>query len=288
MLVVGGDTDLAFRGRARLEQLERRWSRFLPDSELSRLNEEPETPVVVSDDTYLLAERVCAAWVQTDGAFDPTVLDAIEAAGYDATFDELPDDRPVGADGPTVAPGCGGIEMDPVVRTITLPRGVRLDPGGLGKGLAADIVAAELVAAGADGAMVDVGGDLRVLGVPPGGDGWNVGVEDASHPGQDVAQVRLAHGGVATSTAAFRTWNVEGHPTHHLIDPVVSRPVASDLMSVTIAAADAAWAEALSTAVFVRGLEAGRELVDGVGAAACLVTTDGRLFAQSPFEEMAR
>lgn len=286
VLVVGGGNGLAERGRSRLRQLEQRWSRFLPESEVSRLNNEPGIPVVVSRDTYHLVERACDAWQSTNGAFDPTVLDAVEVAGYDASFELLPRRRPARA---TVAavPGCRGIELDPIVSAVTLPPGVRIDPGGLGKGLAADLVASELMMAGADGVMVDVGGDLRVLGDAPNGGTWDVGIEDPSDPGPSVAHVHLLDGGVATSTVAFHTWTMGDRDVHHLIDPSTARPVGTDLLSVSVVASDATWAEILAKAVFVLGADAGQRMLRSFGAFCCLVTNDGILIADPPFEEMA-
>ncbi|MEZ5171558.1 MAG: FAD:protein FMN transferase [Acidimicrobiia bacterium] len=286
ILVVGGDDGLAARGHRRLRQLERRWSRFVAGSEVSRLNSEQGVPVLVSADTYRLVERACEGWDSTGGAFDPTVLDAVEAIGYDVSFDLLAPDRPATTSVATV-PGCHDIELDPLVSSVTLPVGVRIDPGGVGKGLAADLVATELVASGADGVMVDVGGDLRVLGDSPTNDGWDVGIEHPSAPGPGVARIRLLDGGVATSTTAYHTWTMGGRRVHHLIDPATARPVESSVLSVTVAASDAAWAEMLAKAVFVLGVDDGRRLLEPFGAFASFITGDGILVVDPPFEEMA-
>ena len=112
-------------------------------------------------------ERAVSAWQVTRGRFDPTVLTALENAGYDRTFEAVDRDRmePVGPARP--APGCALIELDRLVRAVRLPAGVRLDLGGIGKGYAADLVATELHRAGAAGVCVNLGGDLRVVGEPP-------------------------------------------------------------------------------------------------------------------------
>ena len=96
LVVVGGTDDLADRAQARIDQLEDRWSRFRPDSEISRLNRRAGTPVVVSPDTVGLVERATEAWRFSGGAFDPTVLGPMIRAGYDRSFDQLGRDvRPV-------------------------------------------------------------------------------------------------------------------------------------------------------------------------------------------------
>ena len=90
VIVVGSDARHARRAalvaRDRLHELEARWSRFLPDSEVSRLNAASGVPVVVSSDTLGLVERAVEGWRRTHGSFDPTVLDALVAQGYDRDF----------------------------------------------------------------------------------------------------------------------------------------------------------------------------------------------------------
>src|SRR3954449_11188966 len=86
VVVVGGTPADVEAAQARVEDLERRWSRFRPDSELQRLNAGAGGPVRVSADTRVLVEAAIDAWRDTGGRFDPTVLDALEAGGYDRPF----------------------------------------------------------------------------------------------------------------------------------------------------------------------------------------------------------
>lgn len=251
VVVVGGDERrLAASARLRLDDLERRWSRFLPDSEVSRLNRRPGRPVVVSPETFSLVARSVDAWHGTAGRFDPTVLPAMLAAGYDRDFAEVSQaPGPPGLTRPS--PGCGGIRLDPAVEAVWLPAGAAFDPGGIGKGLAADIVTGELCAAGAGGALVNVGGDLRAHGVPPDGDEWVVTVEDPAGPGRELARFGLAAGGVATSSRLRRRWEAAGVARHHLVDPTTGAPAETDVATVTVVAGEAWWAEALATALCV-------------------------------------
>src|SRR5689334_15520064 len=91
VVVTGGSADLLDLAEARIEELESRWSRFRPDSELCRLNTAAGAPTVVSRDTALLIEHCIEAWTRTAGLFDPTVHDAMVANGYDRTFDAIDD-----------------------------------------------------------------------------------------------------------------------------------------------------------------------------------------------------
>ncbi len=90
VIVVGDDAaHLADVAIARLQRLEARWSRFLPDSEISRLNNSPGVPVLVTPETFRLIDHALAAWQLTDGAFDPTILADLRAEGYDRSFELL-------------------------------------------------------------------------------------------------------------------------------------------------------------------------------------------------------
>ncbi len=266
------------RAEDTLHELEARWSRFLPESELSLLNAAGGgRPVVVSPVTFALIARAVDACRRTGGTFDPTGLDAIRAWGYDRDFPEVEARRvPLGDVAARPFSGCSGIELDATVRAVMLPPDVTLDLGGIGKGYAADLVAADLAAAGATSVCVDLGGDLCVHGVGPYDGAWEVVFDDAdlaSHWGR----VRCASGAVATSTRLRRRWRRGTHEVHHLLDPATGAPASSGLASVTVVAGEAWWAEVLAKAAFVRGADAGAALVETEGADALLVTDTGRV-----------
>jgi thiamine biosynthesis lipoprotein len=280
VVAVGGGPGLAERARDRLDRLEGLWSRFRPDSEVSRLNAAGGRCMEVSAETIHLVGTAVEAWSVTRGAYDPTVLGDVLRAGYTVSFESL---RAVPT-GPLTHVefriGAAGIRIDPVAHTVELPPGVGFDPGGIGKGLAADMVVEELLAAGVQGACINVGGDLRVCGTPPDsapGSGWAIGVDDPFTDGS-VAVLGLAGGGVATSSRLLRRWTgAGGKPSHHLIDPRTGQPADSGLATVTVVAARAWQAEMLAKAVFVTGATAGAVLLDDFGAAGLLVTDDGSL-----------
>jgi thiamine biosynthesis lipoprotein len=253
---------------ARIEQLEAAWSRFRPGSELSRLGALGDRPALVSHPTALLLQRAVWAWQRTGGRFDPTVLHAVRAAGYDRDFDHLREPVTPGCAEP--APGCGGIEVDPSSDLVRLPPGVGIDPGGIGKGLAADLVATESIERGAHGAMVSIGGDLRVAGSPPA-QGWEVALD---HHVAEPARVNLLDGAVATSSTLRRRWPTTLGSAHHVIDPRTGRPSTGPVVACSVLAAEAWWAEALATALLVGWGEPGaeRELVELLADAGALLT----------------
>ena len=282
VLAVGADGDAMATLRSlavdALERREARWSRFRPTSELCRLNDTPGVPVVVSSDTFAVIARAVEAWRETGGRYDPTVLAALRAAGYDRDFDAV---ARTGTDvhEPAPVPGCADIELDSLVSAVRLPPGVALDLGGIGKGSAADAVSAELLDAavpGVRGVLVNLGGDLRARGEAPVPHGWVVEVDDPLGTGR-TGLLAFVEGAIATSTKLRRAWTRGERSLHHLIDPRTGEPAESGLASVTVVAGEAWRAEVLAKAAFVGGRDDGARLVEAAGATGLLVTDDGEV-----------
>jgi thiamine biosynthesis lipoprotein len=250
-----GAGDAFDAAEAEFERLEQVMSRFRADSELSRLNDAGS--LEVSADLAEVVELALAARERTGGRFDPTVHDALVAAGYDRTFDELPAAR----DGEPGRAAClGAVEL--TGRRVRIEPGFRLDLGGIGKGFAAERVAELLSLAGPS--LVSAGGDVAVRGVPAQGT-WAVAVDGGPTLGLD-------RGGLATSGSGRRGWLVGAARQHHLIDPRTGRPARTDLVQVTAVGDDAVDAEVLATTLFLDGAEAAL----AAGVPAVLVTADGR------------
>jgi FAD:protein FMN transferase len=260
-----------------IRDLEAKWSRFLPDSELVALNRSGGRLVMLSAATFAVVVRAVEAWWATGGLFDPTILDALERAGYDQTFAEIPPQSAQAPRSPIPSPGCAAIEFEPALDAVRLPLGTRLDLGGIGKGFAADLVVGSMLDAGATGACVNLGGDLRVCGVPPDDHGWVVDVDGRS-------TVALSDGAVATTSRSRRRWRRGAEECHHLIDPLDGVSVVGDLTSVSVVAADGATAEVLAKAVFVAGADAAPDLLSASGAAALLAPRAGTLLRVGGYE----
>ena len=152
------------------------------------------------------------------------------------------------------------------------------DPGGIGKGLAADLVSAELLAAGAEGVLVNLGGDLRVRGRGPDQGDWPLSVADPFRPDVELLRLAIGDGALATSSRLLRRWrNRRGIEMHHLLDPATGAPTDTDVVAVTVLAGDAWWAEALTKALFT--VDAERGLGHVHHAAAMIVDRAGRVHA---------
>ena len=254
------------RGRERIEELEALWSRFRPASEVSVLNALAGMAVRVSPETMALVQRALDGVRLTEGLFDPTVLGAVVRAGYDRTYAEL---DPLTTVDDRRERGAPLIEADPIALLVRLPEGVGFDPGGIGKGLAADIVVREL-ADRVDGVCVNIGGDLRVLGAAPDPGGWTVEIEDP-FGGPPRGVVSLVTGAVATSSRTKRVLAAG----HHLIDPTTARPAQVGVASATVLAGQGWIAEVAAKALFLSPPARAASLLETLGADGVVVCDDG-------------
>ncbi len=279
----GGVTaELARAVSAAVERDEARWSRFRPDSEVSRINTAAGTPVQVSLDTLRILEA-CVGWAQrTDGIFQPLVGGALVAWGYRRS---LLDQAAHAAISPPSRALHGRIEVDPARRTVRIPRGTRLDLGGIAKSWIACRAAALLQARCDDPAiLVDAGGDLvaawgdHVVAVeaPSGAD------SAAGPPPPVVAHVLVRTGqGVATSGYGRRRWrNGDGQEAHHLIDPDTGRP--GPATHATVVSDDPVGADVLAKVLALRPerLAATTE--------AAMVSTGGVVRTSARWDEVVR
>ena len=278
VLVVDAPDGLTAQARERLEQLEQAWSRFIPFSDISRLNAAAGIPVTVGADTLLLVTTMVEAWHLTGGRYDPTTLPALVTSGYGSSIDDHTKTTklPIGAE---IGGDPDRIQIDPVTSTVTLPANLTLDPGGIGKGLAADITAGFLLEHGAKGALVSIGGDLVAIGRAPDPRGWFVTVEDPWTSDADLCTLQIDGGGVATSSTLTRRWDHDGHRYHHLIDPDTGIQSDTDLAAVTVVAATGWQAEALATATLLGGSERALDYLTAHDAQAIAVTNDGELLS---------
>jgi thiamine biosynthesis lipoprotein len=252
---------------AEFHRLERIFSRFLPSSELSALNEAGQ--MEVGPELLEVTEIALAARERTGGRFDPTVHDALVAAGYDCTFDRLRHHASTDVAVAEPQPCQGSVQVDRATSTVELGRGVRLDFGGIAKGYAADR-ACELIAEHGP-CLVNAGGDVRVHGGLDGGP-WPVGVETP----QGTVSLGLTDCGLATSGRDRRRWSRDGEERHHLIDPSTGRSSESDVVRVTAIAPCAVEAEIRAKQLFLAGELAAMAEADELAYPSVLVTSDGR------------
>lgn len=272
-----GDDEFAVRralaaGNAEVAACERALSRFDPASDLARANAAAGSRVAVDERLVSALAEALRMREETGGLFDPTVLPALMAAGYDRTFEHL-DDRPRSR--PVDWSRGGMIELDAAAGVIRVAAGAGVDLGGIGKGFAAERALGAMRKAwpAMSGAIADLGGDIAVLGIPPEGGPWHIGIPDPQ-TGSRVATLCIAQGGVATSGRSCRRFG-PGKRLHHLIDPATGAPAASADVTVTIVAASTPQAEAHATAVAVLGRDDASAYVQARPYLGALVTANG-------------
>ena len=270
----------AENAQAWLEAADRRLSRFRPDSELSALNADLRSEVLVS--VVLRAAIGAGLWAArtTNGLVDPTLLPALRSAGYTRSLVGCAHAslRDALAAAPRRAPATPHpariwrrVVLPDHAARVRRPPGIELDTGGTGKGLAADAVAHRF--AGCERFAIDCGGDLRVGGPGAPSEPFEIEVE---HPltGEPVEVLRVTGGGVATSGIGARLWRcADGSYAHHLLDPATGRPAWTGLLSVTALSDSALEAETLAKAALLSGPVAARRLLRARGG--LLVHDDG-------------
>ena len=150
--------------------------------------------------------------------------------------------------------------------TVTLKNSAQIDLGGIAKGYAGGAVRDILTEHGVTSAVIDLGGDVGLLGTKPDGSDWRVAVKDPADPTQFLGVLSAADIFVVTSGIYERGFEENGVRYHHILDPHTGSPAESGLVSVTVVCADGAWADALSTACFVLGEEKSLALRDALAA----------------------
>ena len=256
----------------RFEAEDRRFSRFRGDSELTRVNRAGGGWSEVSEAFQEVLTAALDAAERTEGVFDPTVHDALIAAGYDRDFDELL----AGARGALhPATPCGRwTEIRTRPGAVCLPAGVHLDLGGIAKGWCADRAADEAIAAGLPWVLVNAGGDLRVQGAAPS---LAVAIEDPETSGE-LLRTTMSGGALATSSVTKRAW---GTDAHHVIDPATGTPARTELLQASVWAPTCAEAEVAATHALLLGPDAARRYP------AVLVTRSAEIVISMPVEGVA-
>ena len=255
-----------------VQAFEAKYSRFRPDSLVSRINRfAGRSWVEVDEDMERLLGLCDALYAMTNGVLDPTALPLIQLWNWKAEHPVIP-----GADQIAAARGLVGwkkVQRRP--GRIFLPEpGMALDFGGFGKEYAVDIVAQIALDHKIPDVLVDFGHDLRALGTPPGRPAWHIGLEDPQRPGTSWASVALSGRGVASSGDYVRCFRIDDRRYGHIIDPRTGWPVANGCTQATIIANTCLQAGVLSTTAFVLGVPEGVEFIQACPGTEGMLLTD--------------
>lgn len=235
---------------------------------------------------------------KTAGAYDPTVYPLMELWGFYGEEPAVPEKKAL-----EEALSRVGYDRAIIVdRRVSLPEGFGLDLGGIAKGYTAETVLYEMMASGVDTAIISLGGNVAFMGKKPDGSSWNVLVEDPKKNGEYLGTLRFqdsrfAQTHVVTSGGYERNFEENGESYHHILDTETGYPAQSGLLSVTIITGEGAVADALSTALYVMGLEKAMELWKTSGLDFDMVLYNGQtvyvtpgvtLDSEYPVQEVAR
>ena len=260
LLALGVGQAALERCENRVREEEARFTRFVVDSELARLNAGDGRYVPVSPEMFAMLEAALWAYQESAGLVNAAILPALTAAGYDRPFRQGLT-QPASTE-PMHVPGLPEVLiLDGTTRSVALAPGAALDLGGIAKGALADLLIDEL----GEDALCNLGGDVRVRGKGPEGDGWHIGLCDRS-------AVAVRDGAVCTSGTTRRRW---GQSMHHLIDPTTGMPVKTDLAEVSVITDFALRGEVYAKCAMLLGASAGLAFLESRRVRYALVPVAG-------------
>jgi len=235
---------------AEIEKLERDFSRR-GAGYLTSINASPRNPVLLTDGWLRMLAFVDQLHHDSDGAFDPTITPLLDLWGF--WSDCAPETKPTTE---AIKSTLHQVGWDQYVKlaagTITVDTGAEIYLGGVAKGYALDRLAFLCREHGVRNAVLDLGGDIALLGGHPNGRGWRIGVQDPRQPGQLIEELELRDCFIATSGDYERGFTSDGIRYHHLLDPRTGYP-ARQAVSATVIAGEGVTADALATALFILG-----------------------------------
>ncbi len=275
-----GDVSLLDGCMERIARYEALFSRTVEGSDIDRLNRSGGELVTVSEETAALLRTALEVGARTDGALDITVAPLMDLWGFGSD--------PAVPEAAAVADALALVDYTQVELegdTARLPAGMALDLGALAKGYIADRLREYLLENGCSSALIDLGGNILVVG-DKGGEPFEIGVQDPRESGRLVATIPVQDGSVVTSGAYQRYFEENGKQYHHILDPHTGYPADTGLLSVTVVSESSLCGDALSTACFVLGADRGLELIESLsGVEALFVLTDGTQRRTTGFPE---
>ena len=276
--VVGGNVfALAEEGLQMVADLEQLWSRFIPTSDLCRMNRANGEPTWVDQRTITLVAHMMEAHTATKGVYNPTLLPfLLEQGDTKSLIDDKLSTAPINAH-------AFNYLDDIVIRadnSVQLPDGMTLDAGGIGKGLAADIVAEHIISRGAESVCVNLGGDIRVARTPHSQHDWPVHIMSPSNEDEAVCTISLGEGAIATSHINARHRTNAGIAQHIAsIDHTTPPAVAASVIS-----SSCAWSEAWTKYAILRDIN----LIEDNGLAAFTIDADGTTSCTATWKNFVR
>lgn len=266
----------------RITELEALWSTTDENSEIYAANHSLGEAVPLSPETEELLRFALEIAEQTSGALDPTIYPLVEAWGFISQEYRVPSAQEISE----LLSFTGYEKVVLKNRAVTLPTGTQLDLGAVGKGYTGELLAEDLKEQGITSALLDIGGNIQMVGGRPDGTKWRLGIRNPFGEGS-FGILEAEDSAVVTSGGYERYFTDEDGTTYwHILDPATGYPAESDLVSVTIISESGVLADALSTAIFVMGLEEGCKYWKSHGGFdMLLMTQDGEIYLTEGIED---
>ncbi|WP_255883923.1 MULTISPECIES: FAD:protein FMN transferase [unclassified Ruminococcus] len=283
--------DLTFYGgdetalvSSELNRLESILSVTREQSDISKINASNGNTVTVSEDTANVLKTAQTVYSDTQGCFDPTIYPVLRLWGFTGDSFRVPADSEI--NGALEKVGFASVSIDGC--SLTAPKGVELDLGGIGKGYAGKMCRDLLKKSSVQSALLSIGGNVQTVGLKPDGSRWTVALKNPDG-GDALCKISIGECAVVTSGGYERYFEENGKRYHHIIDPKTGRPAESEFKSVTVICEDGAVADALSTAFYVGGREVISKYLSGNSdVEVILYTNDNKLEATSGIKENIR
>ncbi len=265
-----------------IKSYENKYSRHIPDSEISRINQNPKKAVAVSEDTLKLVEESLYFSLISDGLFDISIGPLTDLWDIKSAAPRVPTEAEIEKALGKV--GYGSILTDETKNTVSvLQDGMSLDTGAIAKGFITDKLVKYLEERRIQSALINLGGNLYLYGSKPNGSAWNIGIRDPyGLQGEYVATVEVSNMSVVTSGIYERFFEIDQKRYHHILNPKTGYPENNNLASVSILSPSSTLADGLSTTVFLLGLENGTAFIDSMEEAeAIFLTKDRKIYFSS-------
>ncbi|MGI6027819.1 MAG: FAD:protein FMN transferase [Candidatus Heteroscillospira sp.] len=233
-----------------IEALERRVSVTDEQSDIFRLNANSDAPQTVSDDTAEILTRALELCRSTGGALDVSIYPVVREWGFTTGNYKVPDYN-------TLLELLKKVDYSNVSvdgNTVSLSPGMQIDLGSVTKGYVGDMAADILSEAGIRSAVLNLGGNVRVMGSNPNGESWRVGVQDPLDSSKYFGIISVTDKSVVTSGGYNRYFESGGKTYWHILDPHTGYPADNGVISATIVGEDGLMCDGLSTAAFVMGV----------------------------------
>lgn len=270
----GESAESAIRSaQTRLTQLEKLWSVTDIGSDIYAINHSGGQPVQVSAETAELISFALQMSEKTGGALDPTIYPVLTAWGFTTDTNRVPGSGEIAG----LLENVGYERVTVSGSSVQIGDGMMLDIGAVGKGYAGDIIAREMKESGVTSALIDLGGNIQLIGTKPSGEKWRIGVRDPK--GGNVGVLSVSDCAVVTSGNYERFFTADDGTVYgHIIDPKTGCPVDNGLLSVTVIASEGRLCDALSTSLLVMGLSSAQDYLRqhrGEQSFDVIIVTDG-------------